>query len=319
MKKILSIIACIIFLLIEGCAFVSISLKEPVLPLSEKEVEGEGTYKILIIDISGTISSEKRRSLIGADKEPDSLVARIKEALKKATEDKKIKAVILRINSPGGTVTACDIIYKEIVKFKKNKNVFVAACLMDIAASGGYYIANAADAIIAHPTTVTGSIGVIAMKFNFKGLMDKIGIEEESIMSGDKKDIFSYFRAMSEEERKIMQGIIDSLYSRFVEAIDEGRKDLTADQIKPLADGRVYTAQQALDNKLIDGIGYLDDVIKIVKRATGLADARIITYHRHTEYKNNIYSQATINIFNLGEDNFVGEYFPVKFMYLWKP
>lgn len=319
MKKALSIIACIMFLFIEGCAFVSISLKEPVLPLMEKEVEGEGTYKILIVDISGTITSEKRRSLIGADKEPDSLVARIKEELKKASADKKIKAVILRINSPGGTVTACDIIYKEIRKFKKKKNIFVAACLMDVAASGGYYIANAADVIMAHPTTITGSIGVIAMKFNFKGLMDKIGIEEESIMSGDKKDIFSYFRAMKDDERKIMQGIIDSLYGRFVEAIDEGRKSLTADQIKPLADGRVYTAQQALDNKLIDGIGYLDDVIKLAKRTTGLADARIVTYHRHSDYRNNIYSQANINIFSLGEGNFIEQYFPLRFMYLWNP
>ena len=138
-------------------------------------------------------------------------------------------------------------------------------------------------------------------------------------MSGDKKDIFSYFRAMTEEERKIMQGIIDSLYGRFVEAIDEGRKNLTADEIKPLADGRVYTAQQAIGNKLIDGIGYIDDVIKITKRATGLADARIVTYHRHMDYKNNIYSQATINILSLGEANFVEEYFPVRFMYLWNP
>jgi len=318
MRKTLPVIVCLIFLLIEGCA-ISIPLREPVLPLKEKKVQGKGKYEILIIDISGTITSDKRRALIGPDDEPDSPVARIKEALEKASKDKKIKAVILRINSPGGTVTACDIIYREIVKFKKNKNIFIAACLMDVAASGGYYIANAADTIIAHPTTVTGSIGVIAMKFNFKGLMDKIGIEEESIMSGDKKDIFSYFRAMTEEERKIMQGIIDALYGRFVEAIDEGRKNLTADEIKPLADGRVYTAQQALDNKLIDGIGYLDDVINIAKKATGLADARIVTYHRHTDYKNNIYSQATINIFSLGENQLFGEYFPVRFMYLWNP
>ncbi len=289
------------------------------LPHIKKEIDVDVMNKIIIVDISGTITAEKRRSLIGADKEPDSLVARIKEELNKAAEDNKIKAVILRINSPGGTVTACDIIYKEIEKFKKKKNIFVAACLMDVAASGGYYIANAADAIIAHPTTITGSIGVIAMKFNFKGLMDKIGIEEESIMSGDKKDIFSYFRAMEDDERKIMQGIIDSLYGRFVEAIDEGRKNLTADEIKPLADGRVYTAQQALDNKLIDGIGYLDDVINIAKKATDLADARIVTYRRHTDYKNNIYSQANINILSLGEDNFIEEYFPVRFMYLWNP
>jgi protease-4 len=317
MKKPLLIIASIMFLLIQGCS-ISIPLREPVLPLMEKEVQGEGKYKILMIDISGTITSDKRRSLIGPENEPDSPVARIREELEKASQDKKIKAVILRINSPGGTVTACDIIYREIVKFKKRNNVFVAACLMDIAASGGYYIANAADAIIAHPTTVTGSIGVIAMKFNFKGLMDKIGIKEESVMSGDKKDLFSYWRAMTDEEREIMQGIIDAMYGQFIAAIDEGRKDLTLEEIKPLADGRIYTAQQALDNKLIDGIGYLDDVINISKRAAGLAEAQIITYHRHTDYRNNIYSQANINIFSLGENDIL-EYLPVQFMYLWNP
>ena len=318
MKKTLLFIICLIFMLIEGCA-ISIPLREPILPLKEKEVQGEGKCKILMIDISGTITSEKRKALIGPDDEPDSPVARIKEELEKASRDNKIKAVILRINSPGGTVTACDIIYQEILKFKQKKKVFVAACLMDIAASGGYLIANAADAIIAHPTTVTGSIGVIAVKFNLKGLMEKIGIEEDSVMSGDKKDLFSYFRPMTHEEKQIMQSIIDGMYGQFLAAVDEGRKDLTLDEIKVVADGRVFTARQALDHKLIDSIGYLDDVIRITKKASGLTDAKVITYYRHTDYKNNIYSQSTINIFSLGENPLFGEYFPIRFMYLWNP
>ena len=301
MKKTLLLIICLLFILIEGCA-ISIPLREPVLPLKEKEVQGEGKYKILIIDISGTITSEKRKALIGQNDEPDSPVARIKEELEKASKDNKIKAVILRINSPGGRVTACDIIYQEILKFKQKKKVFVAACLMDIAASGGYLIANAADAIIAHPTTVTGSIGVIAVKFNLKGLMEKIGIEEDSVMSGDKKDLFSYFRPMTHEEKQIMQSIIDGMYGQFLAAVDEGRKDLTLDEIKVVADGRVFTARQALDHKLIDSIGYLDDVIRITEKASGLTDATVVTYHRHTTYKNNIYSQSTINIFSLDSD-----------------
>ncbi len=290
----------------------------PVRPLKEITVEGKGRQKILIIDISGTITSEKRRSLIGPDSEPDSLVARLREELEKASEDKRIKAVILRINSPGGTVTACDIIHREIIRFKKKRNVFVAACLMDMAASGGYYIASSADAIIAHPTTVTGSIGVIAMKFNMKGLMDKIGIEEESIKSGDKKDIFSYWRGITEEERRIMQGIIDSLHGQFIKAVDEGRKNLSADEIKLLADGRIYTAQQALGHKLIDGIGYLDDVIGMTTKVAGLDQARVIAYHRPDTYKSNIYSQASINIFGIGDNNIL-EFLPVRFLYLWNP
>ncbi|MBW1902357.1 MAG: signal peptide peptidase SppA [Deltaproteobacteria bacterium] len=318
MKRTLLIITCIMFLLAEGCAYVSIPLTSPVRPLEEIKLEGKGRDRILLIDISGAISSEKRRSLVGRDNEPASPVARLKEELEKASADNRIKAVILKINSPGGTVTACDIMYREILRFKKKKNVFVAACLMDIAASGGYYIANAADIIIAHPTTVTGSIGVIALKFNIKGLMEKIGVEEESIKSGDKKDIFSYWRGITEEERKIMQEIIDSMYGQFLAAIDQGRKNLSLDEIKPLADGRIYTAQQALDHKLIDGIGYLDDVINMSKKTAGIEKARVITYHRPSVYKSNIYSQATINIFGLGENNML-EYLPVQFLYLWNP
>ena len=317
MKKIILLVCCMVFLA-SGCAFVSIPLFGPTQPLEEVYLEGQGKDRILIIDISGTISSEKRRALIGLNNEPDSLVARVKEELNRATMDERVKAVILRINSPGGTVTACDIIYREILKFKMRTNVFVAACLMDIAASGGYYIACAADEIVAHPTTVTGSIGVIAMKFNFKGLLDKIGIQDQSIMSGDKKDMFSYWRDMTHEERKIMQEVIDSMHGRFMAAIDQGRDSLSLNDIKPLADGRIYTARQALECQLIDRIGYLDDTILLAKKAAGLEKATVISYHRPAEYKNNIYSQANINILSLGDKDIV-EQLPVQFMYLWHP
>ncbi len=307
-----------LLVLCDGCAFISIQLKTPMRPLEETTMQGEGRNKILIMDISGTITSEKRDSLLGFNGEPESLLARIRETLEKAAEDDRVKGIILRINSPGGAVTPSDIIYKEILNFKKDNNVYVAACLMDMATSGAYYIANAADTIIAHPTTVTGSIGVIAVKFNFKGLMDKLGIHEESIMSGEKKDIFSYWRGITDEERKIVQSVIDALHAQFIAAVDAGRKKLNAEDIRPLADGRIYTAQQALDYQLIDGIGYLDDVIKKAKTQTGLIEARVVMYHRPQEYNNNIYSQANISIFGLGEKGPLG-YSPIKFMYLWNP
>lgn len=316
MKKFL-LISVAICCICQGCAFVSLGLMEPTRQLAEKELEGKGREKILIIDISGAITSDKP-SVLSLEAQPESPVALIKEELDKALEDKKIRAVILRINSPGGTVTACDIIYREIMRFKQKKGVFVAACLMDTAASGGYYIANAADIIVAHPTTVTGSIGVIAMKFNFKGLMDKLGVEEDSVKSGDKKDIFSCWRGMTEEENKIMQGVIDSLYGQFLQVVCEGRKGLSRDEIRALADGRVYTAWQARDNKLIDDIGYLDDVINLAKNKAGISEARVITYHRPQLYKNNIYSQSSINIFGLGQNQML-EHMPVQFMYLWNP
>ncbi len=300
-----------------GCAFINVPLMQVTQPLEETVLEGQGKNKILLIDLSGVITSERRQSLTAFESGPDP-VARVKEELDRAAEDARIKAVVLKINSPGGTVTASDIIYKEVLNYKEKTGVPVIACLMDTAASGGYYVANAADTIIAHPTTVTGSIGVIAMKFNVKGLMNKLGVTEEAIKSGDKKDILSPFRGITDEEKKLMQDIIDALYRQFIAVVDAGRKDLSADQLKPLADGRIFTAQQALDAKLIDAIGYLDDAINAAKARTGIEDARVIVYHRPAAYKNNIYSQATINILGLGEHSF-GEYQPVRFMYLWNP
>ncbi len=317
MKKALLFILLITLIMSSGCAFVSIPLFRQTQPLQEKIVQGKGRNKILLIDISGIISSADKRSTTGFVTEQD-ITSRIKEELEKAARDKKIKGVILRINSPGGTVTASDIIYREIVRFKKKKNIPVVACLMDIATSGGYYIACAADEIIAHPTTVTGSIGVIAFKFNLKGLMDKLGIEEDSVMAGDKKDIYSMFRPMSGEEKKIMQDIMDTLHNRFISVIDESRADLTRDNILPLADGRVYTADQARDLKLIDHVGYLDESINAVQKQAGLAKAKVVMYHRPAAYKNNIYSQANISLVNFGGSGLF-EYLPVRFMYMWNP
>jgi protease-4 len=245
-------------------------------------------------------------------------VARVKEELEKAAQDKRVKAIILRIDSPGGTVTACDIIHQEILRYKKKHNVFVAASFMNVSASGGYYIATAADRIVAHPTTITGSIGVIVTKFNVKGLMDKLGVQEESIKSGDKKDILSPFRGSTLEERKIVQDIIDSLYQKFLSVIEQGRPGISRTELKTLADGRVFTAQQALKANLIDDIGYLDDTVEMVKKQIGVEEARLVTYHRPRAYKNNIYSQANIQLFNIGGSGFM-EYFPVSFMYLWNP
>ena len=317
MKQSFIVIVCAVFLFCSGCAFVNLPLTGYVEPLEEKTLTGTGKNKILLIDVSGVITEENKKSLSGFSTEINP-VARIKEELEKASQDKRIKALLLRIDSPGGTVTACDIIHQEIMRFKKKNNIYVAASFVNIAASGGYYIATAADSITAHPTTITGSIGVIVTKFNIKGLMDKVGVQEESIKSGDKKDILSPFRGSTPEERKIVQDIIDSLYQKFLAVIEEGRKDISKDKLKRLADGRVFTARQALDARLIDGIGYLDDTIDMVKKQTGLEEARVITYYRPTAYKNNIYSQANIQLFNIGGGEFTG-YLPVRFMYLWNP
>lgn len=316
-----SLIFCLAFT--SGCSFISISLLPSIEPLRETTVSGSGKEKILIIDISGIISEERQRGLVGVSEDPD-MVARIKEELKMATRDKHVKAIILRINSPGGTVTASDMIYHEIEQFKKNTAIKVVACIMDLGASGGYYVAASADRIIAHPTTVTGSIGVIMLNLSVEGLLQKIGITDTSIKTGEYKDMGSPLKTMTEEERRIFQGIMDSLYERFLTAITENRKELPLEKLRSLADGRIYTAQQALENGLIDQIGYLDEAISLAKQESGLTGARVVIYHRPGVYKNNIYSRlgnagfGAINLLNIDLKTFIHSGSP-SFMYLWAP
>ena len=326
MKNIVITLLCLLITLFTSCAFVNVPIMPTMQPLEEQVLEGEGRSKIVLLDLTGTISAQKRDKGFGL-KEKVSPVALIKESLQKAEMDDNVAGVIIKINSPGGTVTASDIIYHELIDFKERKEVPVYASLMDVAASGGYYVASAADEIIAHPTTITGSIGVIAMKFNVEGLFSKIGIDEESIKSGDKKDIMSPFRPMKPDEREIIQTIIDQLYNRFIDVIVKSRYDsLSRREIETLADGRIYTAQQALKEKLVDRIGYIDDVIDEMKNDLGLDDARIVTYYRPGTYKSTIYSStpieteapSVINLIGISADR-ISPFDGVHFMYLWKP
>lgn len=306
--------------LLNGCFF-NVQLLPRVEPLQEKEVAGAGADKIVLMDLSGMISEEEKGTALVS--EPN-LVAQIKEELKKAARDPAVKAVVLRINSPGGTVTASDILHHELQAFKQQTGKKVIVSIMDLGASGGYYVAVAADKIVAHPTTVTGSIGVIMLTVNVQGLLEKIGVTGTAIKSGDKKDMGSPLRPMTEEERQLFQGIINQMYDRFVSVVAAGRKNMTVDQVRRAADGRVYTAKQALDLGLVDGIGYLDDAIQLAKTEAGLREARVVTYIRPGSYKDNIYSQMpngapqTVNIVNLDLRSFVQAGVP-RFMYLWSP
>lgn len=307
-------------LFLSGC-IVNISLLPTLEPLKEKRVAGTGKDKIVLMDLSGIITDQEEA---GALLTEPSLVSRVKEELEKASRDPKVKAVVLRINSPGGTVTASDLLYHEIENFKKETGKKVIASIIDLGASGGYYVAAAADKIIAHPTTVTGSIGVIMLNVNVQGLLEKIGVAGTAIKSGDKKDMGSPIRPMTEEERAIFQGVINQMYDRFLSVVVAGRKNLTTDKIRAAADGRIYTAQQALELGLVDKIGYLDDAIAMARQETGVSEARVVTYYRPGAYKNNIYSRlaggesAQVNLINLDLRSLVQPGVP-QFMYLWVP
>lgn len=305
--------------LLSGCIY-NISLLPKTGPLEETVVSGTGLDKIALIDVSGFISEEKQQGFI---EKPD-MVSRIKEELTAAAKDDKVKAILLRVNSPGGTITASDLIYHEILKFKQQTGKKVIVSILDLGTSGAYYIAMAADQVVAHPTSVTGSIGVIMMHINFEGLMEKVGVTAESIKSGPLKDMGSPVKPLSSESREVLQGVIDSMYERFLTVIMNNRKDLSADQIKKLADGRIYTASEAKELGLVDHIGYLDDVIELTKSEAGIAEAKVILYSRGEGSKNNIYSQIfqksepPLSVWGLDPKQLFQGTSP-KFLYLWMP
>jgi protease-4 len=307
---------------VSGCALVNVSLYQGAQPLKEKVVEGKGPGKVLVLDISGVITYGDEDGA-GAFKEHVGLVATVKEELRKAAEDPEVKAVILRIESPGGTVNASDLLYHEIMAFKKGKDVKVVACLLGIATSGGYYVASAADHIIAQPTTLTGSIGTIAFKLNVQGLMDKIGVETETVKSGEMKDIWSPFRPATREEREIFQVIIGQYQATFLNVVRAARAQLTEEDLKVIRDGRVLTGQQALKLHLVDQLGYLSDAVAWAREAAGAPEAEVVIYHRPGTYVENVYSstkaEASSWLGSIQRQGLLLSGPPVQFMYLWMP
>lgn len=275
--------------------------------------------KILILDVSGIISTTYNPGLLA--KEGD-ILSQVYLRLEKAAEDRRIRSVILRLDTPGGEVTASDVVYNEILKFKKKTGIPVVGLMMGTAASGGYYIASACDYIIAHPSTITGSIGVISIFPNLEELFSKIGIEVNVIKSGQMKDSGSAFRHLTDEEKKIFQGIIDELYQKFLDVIYQKRKDsFSLEDLKRIADGRVYTAQQAYELKLIDEIGYFDTALEKSLALANLKQAAVIAYTYYPSRKTNIYA-TTLETPYLVENKKIEDVLrslKSGFYYLWLP
>ncbi|MDG1844382.1 MAG: signal peptide peptidase SppA [Nitrospinaceae bacterium] len=301
-----------------SCALIKVS---PQIESFEEIVveEGSAVEKILLIDIDGPISNRPKKTLVGF-RSDTGMVDRIREILKKAEKDKNIKGILLRVNSPGGTVTSSDIIYHEIKSFKERFKVKVYVSVIDVAASGGYYVALAGDRIMVHPTSLVGSIGVLALKLNLESLMDKVGVEWEVVKSSQKKDFMSPFRPLTKEERVLFQETIDRYYDRFVDLVVLNRDGLDVKEVRALADGRVYNARQALNNHLVDSIGYLKDLVELAKKELDQPDLKVVTYSRPREYKSNYYSSMgstpKINLINL-DLGFDWNQISPQFLFLW--
>ena len=277
------------------------------------------THRIAVIEVSGILINAHTPGLLSEGENPVSYAV---EKLQAAERDPRVKAVVLRINSPGGSVTASDTLYQEVLAFKGRCHKPVIAYFQDVAASGAYYTACAADEIIAQRTSVTGSIGVVMQMMDLSGLMAKIGVGADAITSGHFKDAGSPLRTMKPEERKLFQGIVNGFYNQFVEVVATGRPKLSRSDVLTLADGRVYTAQQALEAGLIDRIATFQDAISAAESRAGISAAHVIMYHRPLAWTPNIYASSptgnpqTINLFNLDlPQSWTSR---PQFMYIWQ-
>lgn len=275
---------------VTGCSLPKITLfgDQPE-PLKEYTLQGTGEEKILVLSVEGSISTSPKGNVL---RKSPSMVQRIATYLKHAEQDPQVKVLLLKVNSPGGTVTASDILYHEIKSFKERTGVKIVVSMMSVAASGAYYISLPADFIMAHPTTLTGSIGVIFSRPGVSGLMEKAGVSMRVNKSGAEKDMGSPYRPSTEVENAIFQKLTDDMAERFHHLVMAHRQ-LTSDQLTQISSARIYMAEQAMTLGLIDGIGYLDDAIDQAKKIAGLdKNAKVVAYRRYKIEDDTIYNPA---------------------------
>jgi protease-4 len=264
---------------------------------------GPRTTKIAVIALQGVIDGEKAQDVY--------------RQLKSARQDKRVKGLIVRVDSPGGMISASDQIYNEILKYRHETDKPVVAFMQGVAASGGYYTSVACDKIVAEPTAITGSIGVIMGHFVLQGLFEeKLGIQPVIFKSGPKKDWPSPFQPTTEEQRQYIQDkLITPAYERFVQIVAEGRPSLTLADVKRLGDGSIYGAQEALDEKLIDEIGYIDEAIKLVLSLAKIEKAQVVEYRKPFSLSG-LLSSRSRNILNIDRTTLY-ELSTPQVLYLW--
>ncbi len=287
--------------------------------LEETVVLGSAGPKIAMIEVTGVISDEESRTRLAIAERP-SLVAETKNALDRAADDPDVAGVLIRINTPGGSVSASDTLHHEIEAWKTEQKRPVVAYLNGLATSGGFYVAMASDRVVAHPAAVTGSIGVVMPGLSIEGLMQKYGVVDQTLTSGPYKDAGTLLRDMTPQERAQLSSVIADLFARFEDVVAKGRPNLSREKVSALSDGRVYSAQQALDAGLVDQLGYLEDAVAEVEQRAGITESRVVVYHRANQTRENIYSRAPNIAVQVTDVNLLpvrrGELAP-GFYYLW--
>ena len=267
----------------------------------------EGDTKVVRIALEGVIMRGGQQRLIGSD--PD-MVASILSQIRCATLDSEVKAIILEVDSPGGAVTPSDEIYAALQHFKRDdEERMIMVFVRDLCASGGYYAAMAGDYIMAEPTAIVGSVGVIMQTLNMKGLGEKVGLSSVTIASGKNKDMLNPFEEVDPEHVQLLQDLVDSMQDRFASIVQDSRGLENRD----LLDGRVFNVIQAREHNLIDGIGYWNDALEKLKFLMDIEDVYVVRYYEPMGFLESLFSAKTPEVPNINAVH------SPRLMYLWKP
>jgi protease-4 len=272
---------------------------------------GHGETKVVMIPLRGVIFLDEDDGFFGSD--PGAASTALK-SIHRATADQKVKAIILDIDSGGGGITASDVLLKALLDFRKSQpDRRVVSVFGDVAASGAYYVALGSDRIVARPTALTGSIGVLMQTINIKELSEKIGVRDVTIKSGRNKDILNPFSDLSEEQRAMLQGIIDKLHERFMKLVAEHRS-MPIEKVREIADGRVFLADEAVQLGLIDEVGYWEDSVAATAGLLGVEDIKVYRYERGFTLSG-IFSSASL----VNPGAWLRRLPTTRFLYAWQP
>ena len=291
-------------------------------PLVEMPVVSAGAdtgWKVALIDVDGLMLN---MDLTGFGSVGENPVAVFREKLDRVACDPCYCAVVVRINSPGGGVTAADIMWRDLVTFQTNTRLPVVACLMDVGTGGAYYLATAADHIVAHPTTVTGGMGVILNLYNMEDALMQFNIMGVPIKAGRHVDLGTPIKAPDEEGRQILQQVADEFHGRFRDVVRQGRPSHDPSRAEDF-DGRIFTARQAMERGLVDSLGYLDDATAMARQLGGCPTAKVVILHRCNDRARSPYAITPNvplqgNLLPLSVPGFDRSQMPT-FLYLWQP
>ncbi|HHO75945.1 MAG TPA: signal peptide peptidase SppA [Deltaproteobacteria bacterium] len=272
----------------QGCAFVSVDLGNlmEIKPFEERVLQPGSKDKVLVIEILGVIRTTASRDILTPKQ---GTLERIDAVIEKASRDKNIKGIILRIDSPGGGYTASDLVYKKIESFKNTQGVPVVACITDSGTSGAYMVALSADHIVALPSAVVGNVGVILPSISLEGLMEKLGIDNQTITSGKFKDTGNPLRDMSEEDRDILTDIVMEFQRNFLQRVTE-KRPVTEEDLAIISDGRVMTSTVGMKYHVIDEVGYFEEALARIESLADIEKPSVIIYRRESENKGGFYS-----------------------------